>query len=417
MESGKKDEEVKHEKIHEKITEEHDNNIEHHAHKIGHHGHAISHHKKKFNVGNVLIALLIVLGIVMIINLLLTFSLNSELKENTKIKNEESKPAKVELALLKNSKCSDCHDISAAVGYIKNLNVNITAERTLEFSSKEGKELISKYKIEKIPTMIITGEIDKFSVQGFVKRENVLVIADSLPPYTNAVTGAIEGRVTAYYLKEPECAKCNDLKALAAQIKSAGVKLYEEKIISIKSDEGRQMIQKYSIGFAPALILSKSAGEYAIINQAWAQIGSKESDGSYVLRQANPPFINLTSGELKGVVNITYLSDKGCAGCYNVSLHKSILTSPQSFAVTLGKEENYDISGDKGKELIAKYNITMVPTIILSNEISAYPSNNVLKQFFAVHKDGSYVFTKVSSTGTYKDLSTGQVVEAQRNEQ
>lgn len=413
MESEKKEEQVKH----EKITDEHANKIEHHSHKVEHHSHIIEHHKKKFNIGNILIALLIILGIVMVINLLLAFNLSDELKENTKLKNEESKPAKVELALLKNSKCSDCPDISAAAGYIKNLNVNITAERTLEFNSKEGKELISKYKIEKIPTIIVTGEIDKLSVQGFVKRENVLVIAELIPPYTNAVTGAIEGRIAAYYLKDPECTKCNDLKTLAAQIKSAGVKLYEEKIISIKSDEGRKMVQKYNIGFVPTVILSKDASEYAIINQAWAQIGSKEADGSYVLRQANPPFINLTTNELKGVVNITYLSDKSCADCYNASLHKSILTSPQSFAVTLGKEENYDISDDKGKELIAKYNITMVPTIVLSNEISAYPSNNVLKQFFAVHKDGSYVFTKVSSVGTYKDLSTGQVVQAQRNEQ
>ena len=66
----------------------------------------------------------------------------------------------------------------------------------------------------------------------------------------------------------------------------------------------------------------------------------------------------------------------------------------------------------EGKELFAKYNITKVPTIILSSDVSAYPTKQILKQFFSVQKDGSYVFTRVSGVGTYKDLTTNQVVQA-----
>ena len=173
-------------------------------------------------------------------------------------------------------------------------------------------------------------------------------------------------------------------------------------------------IKKYSIDFVPTIILSKDAAAYGIIQQAWAQIGSKETDGSYVLRVPSPPFINLTTGKLRGIVNIIYLTDISCTECYDVSQHKKILVNSQSFAVKLEKEETYDISDAEGKELIRKYNITQVPTVILSDEINAYPSIQVLKQFYSIEKDESYVFRTVSVVGTYKDLINKKIVEFQQ---
>ena len=220
-----------------------------------------------------------------------------------------------------------------------------------------------------------------------------------------------------YHLKDSECGKCNDLTPLINQIKGAGVKIYEEKIIEPNSNEGKELIKKYNIGFAPTIILSKEASAYDIIQQAWLQIGSKEIDGNYVLRLVNPPFINLTTNMLRGLVNIVYLTDKSCLECYDVNKHKEILTNQQSFAINLEKEETFDISDVRGKELIAKYNITQVPTVILSEEINVYPSSQVLKQFFSVEKDGSYVFRTTQSVGTYKDLTTNQVVEIQQSQE
>jgi hypothetical protein len=265
--------------------------------------------------------------------------------------------------------------------------------------------------------VIIKGEIEKISMQGLEKNQDALLFTQISPPFTNAETGKIEGRVTLYHLKDTACKKCNDLTILINQIKAAGVRIYDEKIISSNSDEGKDLIKKYSIGFAPSIILSKDASVYEIMQQAWPQIGTKESDGSYVLRAASPPFINLTTEKLRGVVNIVYLADKSCAECYNVSQHKEILANPQSFAVKLENEETYDISDAKGKELIAKYSITKVPTAILSDEISAYPASIALKQFYSVEKDSFYVFRLLSIVGTYKDLATGQIVKAQQIEQ
>lgn len=372
---------------------------------------------EKSNLENIFIGLLILLGIILIINVFLTSNLNSELKKSKVASQESLKPAKIELAVIKNSKCNECFDISTIVSHIKNANANITKEAMFEFDSQEAKQIISKYKIEKIPTVVVTGEIDKLNIQGLTKKENALLLTNLEPPYTNTVTGNVEGMVTLYLLTEQECAKCNDLSNLISQIKGTGVKISLEKNIVSNSEEGKELINKYNIDFVPTIILSKDASAYNVIQKAWPQIGSQETDGSYVLRLVSPPFINLTTSELKGIVNIIYLTDKSCTECYDVNQHREILTSPQSFAIKLDKEETFDISDAKGKELVDKYNITQVPTIIISNDVSVYPSSPVLKQFFSVEKDGSYVFRRLSSVGTYRDLTTNQVVKAKQQTQ
>ena len=377
-------------------------------HKGHHHAKTIS---KKLNLGTIFIGLTALLGIILIINLLITFNISKEFKKSEEASKEKLKPAKIELTLIKHSKCKDCFDISTVVGNVKKTNANITKETTLEFDSQRAKEIISKYKIEKIPTIVITGEIDKINLQGLEKKGNILMLTKLEPPYTNAATGKIEGRVALINLNDPECAKCNDLNFLAAQFRLSGIKITSGKNVSSRSDEGKELIKKYNIDFVPTIILSKDAAFYPLIQQAWPRIGSKEADGSYVLRLVNPPFINLTTGKLRGVVSIIYLSDKGCSECYNVNLHREIITSPQNYAINLDKEETVDINDPKGKEFINKYNISQVPTIILSEEAQVYPSSQSLKQFFSVEKDGSYVFRKLSVVGAYKDLTTNKIVK------
>ena len=98
-------------------------------------------------------------------------------------------------------------------------------------------------------------------------------------------------------------------------------------------------------------------------------------------------------------------------------MHNQILTSPQTFAIKLDKETSVDAGDAAGKQLIAKYNITQVPTVILSSEVSAYPASQALKQFFSIESDGSYIFRKLSVVGVYRNLATNQIIKPQSQKQ
>lgn len=370
---------------------------------------------KKLNFYYLFIGAAVLLGILLMFNIFLAFNLENELNKNAEALKESQKPAKIEITAIRNSKCPDCFDISALREYAKSAKANITKEAVLEFGSGEANEFISKYRIERVPTVIITGEISKLNLQGFGESNGAL-LPQVLPPYTNAQTGEIVGRVTLYLVKDESCEKCNDLTILVRQLKQAGVKTVAERNLNPSSAEGKGMIEKYGIDFVPTLILSKDAGAYRLIQEAWLQIGTRENDGNYVLRTVNPPYINLTTGKLRGIVNAVYLADRSCTECYDVSVHKEILTSPQSFSIPFENEEAVDMADAKGKALIEKYNITQVPTIILSDEISAYPSSQSLRQFFSVEKDGYYVFRTAQALGAYKDLTANEVVRPQQSQ-
>ncbi|MBI4452395.1 hypothetical protein HY637_03125 [Candidatus Woesearchaeota archaeon] len=391
------------------------------------HHHPVVHHKpihehysfhpahKKNNIENVLLIAAAVLALILIINIFLTFGINKKLKESIETAKEAAKPAKIELVLIRDSKCADCFDASVFSSYIKSLKVELLNEKTLEFSSGEARSLINKYKIQKIPSIIVTGELNKLSIEGFNKVQDGLVLAQLNPPYTDALSGRIVGKVSLKLIKDDSCMKCNDMSRLLTQIKFAGIKVVEEKNISLISDEGKSLIQKYNLDFVPTVILSEDAEAYPIMQQAWPTIGTKEEEG-YVLRMVSPPFINLTTGKLSGLVDLIYLVDKSCADCYNVSFHKSVLTSEQSFAIIIDNEETVDIGDAKGKGLIAKYNITKVPTVVLSDEVSAYPSSEGLRQFFSIEQDGYYVFRQPQVIGAYMDLATNTLVKPQENQ-
>ena len=171
------------------------------------------------------------------------------------------------------------------------------------------------------------------------------------------------------------------------------------------------MISKYKLDFVPSIILSKDAVEYELINSVWTRLGTKENDGNYVMRMKNPPYINLTTNELKGMVDVIYLTDKTCKECYDVSIHRKQLGA-EGLNLGIKSEKTIDITDEDGKKLVAKYNITLVPTIILSKDITEYPASQSLAQLFYIKEDGSYIFKELGIVGDYMDISKGEVIKA-----
>jgi len=134
-------------------------------------------------------------------------------------------------------------------------------------------------------------------------------------------------------------------------------------------------------------------------------------DGKFVLRQVIPPYYDVASNKIKGGVNITYLTDQSCKECYDVKLHDRALTN---LGVPTTGIKTVDISSDEGKQLVSKYSIKLVPTLILSGEVSEYQTLvQVWKDVGTVTSDGTYIFTDLGVMGgSYKDLSKNQIIKA-----
>ena len=133
-----------------------------------------------------------------------------------------------------------------------------------------------------------------------------------------------------------------------------------------------------------------------------------------MIRYKSVPYYDLKTLKVRGLVTLTYLTDKSCTSCYNVSIHKSIFGNPLGFAMKIVNETTYDISDPTGKALIDKYKITNVPTVIMKGDPAAYARlTAVWPQVGTVDSDGSYVFRNVGLLGVvYMNLTSGKIVNA-----
>lgn len=367
--------------------------------------------KRKINLP---LTLSVILALVLLINIGLIANVNKVLSKTIEEQKEKNKPSEISLTILKNSNCRDCFDINKIVETIKSNNVKIIEEKELEYNSEEARNLISKYNIEKIPTILVFGQIDITGDMGLINKEDALVFEDLQPVYLDLYVNKEVGRVTSTYIKDSSCKDCSDLSSLITQLIRTGVLISKENTLEV--NEAQDLIKKYNIMKIPTIIFSSDLGAYTQNSQIlgiWQQIGSIEDDGSYIVREVPPPYKDLNANKVVGLVEAIYLNDKSCDKCYNVSLHKPILLR---FGVFISKESTFDISSSEGKNLIDKYKIIKVPTILMNNEAIYYPSLiEAWKQVGSIESDNSYVFRNLDILQVpYKDLNTNKVVEPQQ---
>ncbi len=383
---------------------------EHKEHMHEHQGHH-EHHEEKESSDTLKFAIIGALFIILIVQMVMVSQLKGMIAEKKAAADAAAKPAILTLMTIADSQCTSCTSLDPVISDLKKKNVKVENEKSVEFSSQGGKDLITQYGIQNVPSVIVTGEIDKVSVDGFKKNADALVYSQEKPPYRNVVSDQIDGLVTVTQLVDKTCTNCTDFTSTIQSLKKVGVGVTSDDVVDISSTQGKNLMQKYKIERVPTIIMSNGIKFYPQIVQSWPEIGSVESDGNYIMRSINPPYKNLSTGKIDGLVTLTYLVDSKCTSCYDVKRHKQILQD--RYHVFLKEEKTVDVSSKEGAALVDKYKIKSAPTILISKEIADYPNlGTVWQQVGSVESDGTYVFRDVSvMNGDYRNLETNEIVK------
>jgi len=104
------------------------------------------------------------------------------------------------------------------------------------------------------------------------------------PPYLDATTGEVGGRVHATYLTVASCKECVTSDTYREFLNQSRVLAYRESYVDVTSVAGKDLVKRYNITRAPTLILSKEALDYPGFAPGWTVVGSEEPDGTLVLR-------------------------------------------------------------------------------------------------------------------------------------
>ena len=374
----------------------------------------------KSRIESLLYSMLILAAAISVLNVFLVQGRAAEINEAREEANELLKPAKLEVTKILLSGCEDCFDIEAAFESIKKQNVDITGEKKLFSDEKEAREIIRSFNLQRIPAMIISGEVNKaqqlksfFDGVGEFSGQNNVVYTSISPPFYDISSAEVVGRVSIVNVVDSSCKECVPLSPLISSFKQAGVAISKEDSYEYSSKKGIDLIRKFNITRIPAMLVSDEIDYYRGISEQIKEL-AKENNGFYALHAVSPPYRDLEQGKVVGAVNIVLLTDSSCSECYDVKINEQILARLGVFA----KETiSYDVSSKEGKALVLKYNIDKVPIILLSPEASAYPIFvQAWQSVGSVEDDGWYVMRKPENLGAYKDLKTNEIVNTKSNE-
>ena len=106
-------------------------------------------------------------------------------------------------------------------------------------------------------------------------------------------------------------------------------------------------------------------------------------------------------------MKLTHLLDDSCEDCYDpVSLGNYMRT-----VVFVGSDESINASSAEGQALIGGYNISFIPTVLLTGDLEPYEAIG-FKEFWEIQfgtKDGdAYVFRNTGFLGDLKYTELGQ---------
>ncbi len=372
---------------------------------------------------NLLYGLLAVVVVLSAVNLFFVTSAGQSASAAVVKAQEDSRPAEIEVVKISDPSCSDCFNIDKVLSELKTKNVKVLKEEALSFSSDAGKELIKKFGIIKLPTLIVSGEVKKPGIESYFKAwgpkedagKNYAVFKDVLPPYVNPVDGQVIGRVSATTIMDSECPDCTDVGSLVTALEQqAGVVFSTKKTVGYRSAEAQDLIKRFGVERIPAIIISKNILEYPAVKEVWSQLNATEKNGFFALHAQQPPYRDARSGQIKGLVTMVYLTDNSCKNCYDVKNNRQIAGR---LGLALEKVDEFDVNSSEGKELIAKYKIEKAPIALFSPDAKEYPLFvQVWPEVGSVETDGWFVMRKPDLLGNYRDLTTGNEIIIQKQQ-
>lgn len=210
----------------------------------------------------------------------------------------------VDVQIIREESCKECFDLSFLKTQMERAGVKINSLLTLD--ANDAKEIIQKYNINRLPTMLVSKELSAYDIAkawlnvGIVNPDGSFLLTKTSPPYYDLNDNKIKGLVTLSVIYDKNCNECQDKALQETALKSLGITFTDKKEYDIDSIEGRNLIKKYAITKLPSSIMSPDASVYDGIDQIWQQVGTKETDGAYILRNANllGSYKDLKTGEV-----------------------------------------------------------------------------------------------------------------------
>ncbi|MFH1785386.1 MAG: hypothetical protein ABH842_03075 [Candidatus Micrarchaeota archaeon] len=340
-------------------------------------------------------------------------SFNTSLPNNTLQLGNDTQKKAVTLTVIE-SPCVECNYGELAIQQVniflsESEYVYLDSVQNLSYTSEDADHFISQYNITELPVIIVSGspEADENLVSiwlqnvGSQESDGTLVSRGIYPPYYDIALGKSFGLVSGIAIHASDCNDCMDASEFMPPLEdiSVGVIFSNKTILDENDSMAQELISKYNITKLPVLLLDEDFFVYPI-SQYFVSLGTFEDDGWFVLRTIKPPFKQLPDNQVRGIVDAIYIGNVSCDACFDPKELGAYFSQAAGFY--LKNETYYESNSTEAATLIKKYNLTKIPSLLLSPEVSIYSNFDVVwqSQNNSIESDGWHILRNYDMLNT-----------------
>lgn len=230
----------------------------------------------------------LLLGSILVVVLIINVTLLLLNRDKLDFKKVLVKTPKLNMVIITEPACRDCFDLTQVAQVVQSRGAK-TKTTVLNRNNPQAKALIDQYKIAYLPAFVISGDTNDPSLKelwdnfGEIKN-NVVLFARQIPPYYEIAAQKIHGEFEVTYLTDASCASCYDVTIHTTALKNLGLVSSKITTLEASTTAGKALIKKYKITSLPTILLIGDLKEYKAFDTVWPQVGTKETDGTYVFR-------------------------------------------------------------------------------------------------------------------------------------
>lgn len=198
-------------------------------------------------------------------------------------------PVQLQVTVIDDPGCTECWNAEPVVATLRRMNATV-GRTDLNRTDAAAQELIAKYQIEKLPGVVISGELERDPAVASALAQlgervgDAVVFRAPLPPYALAASGEVKGRVQLTLVSDATCATCYEVREHQQILARFGISDPRATTLDVRSPAGRKLRQTYRLREVPTFVLQGEVAEYAQLTRIWSQVGTVETDGAYVFR-------------------------------------------------------------------------------------------------------------------------------------
>jgi len=192
------------------------------------------------------------------------------------------------------------------------------------------------------------------------------------------------------YIYDATCTDCYDILPFIEAIKKSNVNITKETEFQRDSAEAADLIQQYEIKKLPTFIVRGEITKDASLSELWTKLGEIK-DEDFVFNKTLNPYVSAETGEIRGKVSLTVISDANCKDCFDAILYENL---PKQLGMSVAETNRIEYRTNAGRNLVQKHNIKAIPTIIIEGDLESYATETLEK--YGIIDGNIFVLTDVA---------------------